>query len=147
MSSDLRAQAEARLTRAAAELGLADPRPPLRERLKRLREAQPDAFDRAVHHYETAVLPALTVDEPLTAWLEYGRFLGELTAAGRLLIVERTGRAIPLAVPAAALPATGTLALYVPDDAGEDVLVAALPLDPSPAQEATLALLVRRQLS
>jgi hypothetical protein len=143
MSNELRARAEARLIEAAAALGLADPRPPLRERLKRLREVHPAAFERAVAHYEQAVLPALADADPVGAWLEYGRFVGQLTGEGRMVAVNDTGRATTFSPP----PTPSTLYLFIPEEASEEVIVAAAPDMPSSAQEATLALLVRRELS
>jgi hypothetical protein len=142
MTSELREQAETRLTRAAHALGLADPRPALRARLKRLRETHPDAFSRAIRHYEENVLTGLIRDDPLNAWLEYARFLGELTSAGRLTSVDATGRAATFRSP----PQTGDLVLFLPEDPATDVLVAVAPLVPSAAQQATLDLLVARRL-
>lgn len=141
MDAQLRERAEARLTAAAAGLGLADPRPPYRERLRRLRETDPAAFERAVAHYEQNVLPALTTAEPLTTWLEYGKFLtGD---AVRTMAIDADGRAQPVA---ASVP-LGGLVLLIPDEPSADVLIAATPLQPSPAQQATLDLLVSRSLA
>jgi hypothetical protein len=138
-----RAHAEARLEEAAAALRLADPRPALRERLRLLREAQPDAFRRAIDHYETTVLPALAGDDPLAAWLEYGRFIGQLTSNGRLTAIDSTGRAAPHRPPAAA----GIVVLYLPEDTAVDALLLASPREPSAAQQAAIQLLVHRKLS
>lgn len=135
-------RAEANLERAARAAGLTDPRPPLRDRLRQLRESHPAAYDRARSHYEQAVLPALADGpDPLGTWIEYARFLAELTAPGRLLAIDGTGLAAP-----AAGPLTGQLLLHVPDEAGAAVLVALEPAEPSPAQRATIDLLVNRKL-
>jgi hypothetical protein len=141
MDVQLRERAEARLTAAAAELNLADPRPPYRERLRRLRETDPAAFERAVAHYEQTVLPALTTAEPLTTWLEYGKFL--TGGAVRTTVIDAAGRAGPVAAP---VP-SGSLVLLIPDEPSADVLIGAAPLQPSPAQQATLDLLVSRSLA
>jgi hypothetical protein len=135
--------AEARLEQSAAALGLADPRPPYRERLRSLRETHPDAFQRALTHYENVVLPAMTSGDALTAWLSYASFLAGLTADGELHTIDETGRA---SVYAGSLAAR-SLVLFVPVETSEAVLVAAAPLQPSAAQQATVELLVNRRLS
>jgi hypothetical protein len=143
MDAETRVRAEARLAEAAAALQLADPRPPLRERLKMLRQKHPDAFSKAVEHYEQAVLPGLTADDPMPAWLDYARFLGQLTANGRLLAIGEDG------VAAAFLPplSPGALVLFIPDDTAVPAFVAAQPQRPSAAQQASMDLLVRGRLS
>lgn len=143
MDAETRAAAESRLTDAATAAGLADPRPPLRERLRLLRERQPDDFSRAVSHYEAEVLPRLAVEEPLPVWLDYARFLGQVTSNGRLTVIDDTGRAANYRAP---LP-PASLVLFLPEDMAVAPLVAAAPTEPSPAQQATLALLVERRLA
>jgi hypothetical protein len=143
MDAELRGRAEARLTAAAAAYGLADPRPPYRERLRVLRENHPAAFEQAIGHYEGVVLPELAAADPLETWAAYGSYLGGLTAGGRLLDIDASGRAAPWAPPFRA----GSLILFVPDDTTSDVLVAVRPLEPSAAQSATIELLADRRLS
>lgn len=144
MSSELRSRAETRLLEAASALVLADPRPRFRERLRQLRERHPDAFDRAVGHYERTVLPQLAdADDPLAAWVDYGAFLAGLEANGRVQRIDATGRATSFQPPAAARD----LVLHVPDDTASPVLVLLEPAGPSPAQTATLDLLVNRKLA
>lgn len=152
MDPQLRARAEARLAEAARAAGIADPRPAYRERLRVLRQADAAAFDRAIRHYEQTVLPALTEGDALTAWIEYGRFLAALTAAGATVRIDREGRAAPWATGeqrGAGDPAAGGaegLVLFMPEDTAKDVLVLSQPLEPSPAQQATMVLLVDRKL-
>jgi hypothetical protein len=144
MDAERRSRAEARLQESAAALGLADPRPPLRERLRQLREGRPDAFRRAIEHYETEVLDALGSDaDPLRAWFEYGRFLGQLTANGRLTAIDATGRGTPWRPP----PAAGAVILFLPDDTAVDALLVAAPAEPTRAQQAAIELLVNRRLT
>jgi hypothetical protein len=145
MDAQTRALAETRLTDAAAALRLADPRPRLRERLKQLREERADSFNRAVEHYEQAVLPRLAAEEqePLSVWLEYARFIGQSTANGRLLAIGDDGAAAAFRPPVA----PGVLFLFVPDDNAVPAFIAAQPLQPSPAQLATIDLLVGRRLA
>jgi hypothetical protein len=143
MSSELRTRAEARLAEAAAGLGLADPRAPLRGRLKQLREQHHAAFERAVAHYEGDVLPQLAGDDPIGAWLEYGRFVGQLTSNGRLTAIDATGRAASFRPPLQ--PAT--LVLFMPEDTAVEPLVVVAPAELSAAQQATIDLLVHRKLA
>jgi hypothetical protein len=143
MSSDLRTHAEARLAAAAAALGLADPRNPYRERLKQLRQSQPEAFERAVAHYEQDVLPLLAGEAPLDAWVEYGRFLGQITSNGRLTAIDASGHASPFRPPLR----PDLLVLFLPEDTAAEALVAAVPARPAAAQQATLDLLVHRKLA
>jgi hypothetical protein len=144
MDPQLRARADNRLQEAAAALGLADPRPAFRDRLRHLREQHPDAFSRAVAHYENDVLPALAEEpDPVATWVGYGTFLGGLTAEGRAYRVDATGRATTFRAPARA----GELILFVAEEARADVLVMAAPAQPSAAQDATVDLLVNRKLS
>jgi hypothetical protein len=141
MDAQQRARAEARLEEVAAALGLADPRPPYRDRLRRLRESDPQAFERAVGHYEKTVLPALADVAPLEAWLDYGRAL--VGDPVRTMVIDADGRATAMTPP---VPG-GSLVLLIPDDLSTDVLVGAAPLQPSPAQQATIDLLVARKLT
>ena len=144
MSTDQRASADQNLTEAAARLQLADPRPAFRERLRVLKEEHPEAFARALRHYDETVLPALAAGgDAMAAWVRYGETLGGLTAPGRTVTVDRDGRATKFVPPLA----PGSLVLHVPDENGLPVLVAAAPLAPSAAQQATLDLLVNRKLA
>jgi hypothetical protein len=142
-SPDVKMRADARLADAALALGLADPRPPLRNRLRELKDAHPAAFERALRHYDEAVLPELADGaDPLAAWADWTRSLAELTSPGRLLAIDATGRAAPFAA-----PTPGTMVLFVPDDAAAGVLVGLAPTEPSSAQQATVQLLVERRLA
>jgi hypothetical protein len=142
MSEELRERAEQRLAAAIAAAGVADPRPALRERLRALRERAPAAFDRARSFYEEQVLPALADAAGHTAalitWVEYADFVAGLEGEARLYVVDANGRADAFA---GSLDA-GMLVLHVPDDAAVPALAVIAPLEPSPAQRATLDLLV-----
>jgi len=142
-SSEIRGRADARLDQAAAAATLADPRPPLRGRLRDLKDSHPDGFEQARTHYEQEVLAALAESaEPLRVWVDYARFLSELTGPGRLVGVDATGLAFPYET-----PGSGLLILFLPEDRASPVLVALAPAEPSPAQGATVDLLVNRKLS
>lgn len=142
MDSQLRSRAEAGLVKAAEAHGLADPRPSYREWLRALRQTHPGAFDQAVEHYEQTVLPALADDEPLPVWLEYGLHLASLTTPGKAIAVDASGKAAPWTRNAPA-----GLVLFVPEDTAAEVMVLSQPVTPTPAQQATLTLLVERKLS
>jgi hypothetical protein len=144
MDPQHRREAEARLKAAAERLGLSDPRPPYRERLRVLREQHPDAFTRAIAHYETAVLPALAeTADPMAVWTAYGGFLGRLTSDGSAYRVDASGRSQPFRPPVT----ERDLVLFLPDDPAADVLVMAEPDAATPAQDATIDLLVKRKLA
>lgn len=128
--------------KAAEAQGLADPRPAYRERLRALRQSRPEVFDQAVEHYEQNVLPALADAEPLPVWLEYGRYLASRTTAGKVFTVDESGRS---ALWTEGAPAG--LVLFIPDDNAAEVMVLSQPVTPSPAQNATLTLLVERKLA
>jgi hypothetical protein len=143
MSDDLRNAADRNLTSAATRLGLADPRPAFRERLRILKDNQPDAFATALRHYETTVLPAIAGGgDVLEAWVQYGETIAALSAPGRMLRVDATGRAERYTAPVT----TATLVLHVPDQNDAPVLVTIAPVSPTPAQQATLDLLVHGRL-
>lgn len=135
-----RETADQRFQQALTASGARDPRDFYRQRLRELRERSPDAYRRAVEYYETRLIPAVAAEgsDPITEWLEYGRVLATLTAEGRTLQIDPSGRARDFAVPVAA----DTLVIHLPTAAGEPVLVVGLPTKLSPAQRATYDLLV-----
>jgi hypothetical protein len=138
MVEQVKERAEGRLLEAFAHQGIEDNRPVYRERLRGLRERSPDAFERALRHYEEAVLPALADGpDPIEVWIGYGVWLAELEGPGRLVEVDADGRARP----AQAASADG-LVLFLPEDERGRALPARLPATPSPAQRATYDLLV-----
>lgn len=139
MSQDLRALADARLSAALEERQLADSRKAYRSCLRTLREANPELYERASQHYQARVLPLLAgAEDPVDAWVEYGRFLAELLSPGRLVAVDGSGRARPFTPPATA----ETLVLHVPEDRAVPAMALSTPRQPSPAQQATYDLLV-----
>ena len=144
-SEEARAIADARLTETFDSRGYADPRPALRDRMRSMRAADPTSFDAAARRYEESVVRAIGAGaDPLEAWIEYGRFLGELgSGGGRVLCVDETGRASPRTDEIAGRD----LILFVPEDARATVLPLACPAAPSPAQRAAYDLLVLRRLT
>lgn len=142
MSDDLRARADARLEEALASAAITDPRPHLRPILKHLKENDPAGYRTALSHLETALIPAVAADaDPLEAWLEYGRRLAELAGAGKTVAIDGSGRSSPADAPADS-PPPESLLLYLPDAAGTPAAVLRCPRQTTPAQDASIALLV-----
>lgn len=144
MSDDLRARADARLQAALAEAPWRDPRPYLRPILKHLRERDPAAFDRALAHFDATLVPAVAGEgDPLGEWLEYGRVLGSLAGAGRVVAIDSTGRAAE----AEGEPPPDALLLHLPDAPEAPAVVLRCPRDATQAQEASIELLVLGRVS
>jgi hypothetical protein len=141
MMNDVRARGEARLDEALAERDLADPRDPYRETLRRLKERDPASFDRARRHYEEYVQPRLADPgtDPVTEWIDYGRFLTGLEGNGTTLQVTTDGRAEPFEPP----PRADALILFVPDQPAQPALLLSRANRLTPPQQATLELLIR----
>jgi hypothetical protein len=143
MDEQLRSRADARLDSALVARGLADPRETYRGRLRALREASPELFATALRHYEEVVLPDLAEGEdPVGAWIEYGRYLADLVSPGRAVAIDALGRADAWA-PAGAGP---LLVLHLPDDRTGAAQALVAPLEPTPAQRAAHDLLVLGRL-
>jgi hypothetical protein len=143
MASVTKEQVDERLRAAHSEWGLADDRSAYRDRLRALRATNEDAFQRASEHYEREVVPRIVIGEGvIDGWIAYGRLLGELTEPGRLVSVDGSGRSRPYEVPYE----RGTLVLFIPVESGRDALAVAVPAALTPAQQATVALLVEKKL-
>lgn len=144
MTDDLKRRADERLAEALEAAGLADARPVYRQVLRHLRETHPEAFERALRHYEAEVLPALGGEaEPVATWIAYGAWLAGLTAGGRVMAVRGDGRAAEYAPPYTA----GDLVLHVPESAADPVVPLMRSAAPSAAQQATYDLLVAGRVS
>lgn len=139
---DVTARAEERFERALRESGGRDPRDFYRERLRRLREQDAEAYERAVRYYRGELIPRVAAEgsDPLGEWLEYGRHLAAMSAEGETVQIDRTGRSAPYHRPVAG----DRLVLHLPHSARDPALPIGLPPTLSPAQEATYDLLVRR---
>lgn len=142
--ADVRARADARFESALKEAGARDPRDFYRERLKALKAENPEAFRRALSYYEDRLIPAVADDgsDPRAEWLEYGRVLAALSAKGRTVQIDPTGRAAEYARP---VP-PDHLVLHLPDTTSQPALIVGIPPRLSPAQKATHDLLVKRSL-
>lgn len=140
MSDDLTAEADRRLQDALDAVGARDPREFYRERLRELKQANPQGYQEAVAYYRDTLIPTVAGGDapPLEAWTEYGRRLAEAAAPGRTVSVDGTGRAHPYAPPAA----PDRLVLHLPDQPGRALLVG-LPAELTDAQRATFDVLVQ----
>jgi hypothetical protein len=143
MTEDLTAQADEKLEEALSREGARDPREFYRDRLRELKQANPDGYAKAVAYYRDTLIPGVASGEPpLEAWTEYGRRLAESLAPGRTVAVDVTGRAHPYEAPAP----RDRLILHLPDAKGGRALLVGLPAELSPAQRATYDALVNGKL-
>lgn len=135
MPPNERQLADARLDEALRETGAPDPRAPCRERLRELKERDPGAYENAVRYFEETLVPSIASAgaEPLSAWLEYGRHLADLSASGRTVTVDASGRARPYD----GSTAGDALVLHLPHRAAGRALLVGMPRELSDAQRAT----------
>jgi hypothetical protein len=128
-------EADRRLENALEGSGVGDPREALRGCLRRLRGTS--AFDNAVAHYRDVLVPGVADGslDPLEAWLGYARLVAG-GVPGREVAIDGEGRE------GADAAEPGSLLLHVPEERGAPVTPLRAPAEPSPAQRATLMLLV-----
>ncbi|MGD8320937.1 MAG: hypothetical protein PVJ02_10790 [Gemmatimonadota bacterium] len=141
MTDDLTQEADRRLEEALEREGARDPREFYRQRLRELKQANPEGYQKAVEHYREKLIPHVASGEvdPLVAWTEYGRRLAESLAPGRTMALDATGRAHPYEPPAD----RDHLLLHLPDGKGGRALLVGLPAELSTAQKAAYAVLVQ----
>ena len=139
MSEDATATAEQVLEDALEATGARDPREFYRDRLRELKQVNPEGYQQAVAYYRDTLIPSVAAgaEEPLAAWTEYGRKLAEALAPGRTVSIDRTGLA-----KAYGGAAHDALILHLPDAGGARALLVGLPADLSDAQRATYDVLV-----
>lgn len=130
---------EDRYREALSRHGLRDLQPVYRRLLRRLRERDPEAYDRAVERYRERVEPAMAEEgtDPVAVWLEYGAWLAARLHPGRTVAIDDTG----LARPVEGEPPAGPLLLHLPEERGVPALALAVPEAPSGPQEVTAELL------
>jgi hypothetical protein len=133
-------EADRRYELRIQETGARDPREFYRDILKNLRETDAEAYQEMVERYQAEVVLPLAEGsrDPLLTWLEFGRALAQRAAPGRLMRVDATGRAEP----APEELSWGDLLLQLPDEPRSRALPVGIPPEPTPAQRATLDLLV-----
>lgn len=139
MPEDPSGEADRRLDEALAATGARDPREFYRERLKELKVADADAYQKAVAHYRDVLIPEVASgrSDPLLAWVEYGRRLAGALAPGRTVTIDASGRARPWDG-----PTSSELVLHLPDARASRALLVGLPAELSAAQRATYDVLV-----
>lgn len=143
--SEQKHRAEVRLEACLEGAAVADPRDLYRARLRQLRSRDAAAFDRALAYYEDELVPRVAEgDDPLTEWLAYGKMLAEMNGPGRVVVVDDTGRSRP-----AHDDSPDGLLLFLPENTSNPAMVLQSPAHPTPAQSATIQLLVehRRELA
>lgn len=140
MTDDLIQQADRRLEDALAQEGARDPREFYRERLRELKQANAEGYQKAVAYYRDTLIPAVAGGEvdALAAWTEYGRRLAESLAPGRTVALDASGKALPYEHPAP----RDHLLLHLPEGKGGRALLVGLPAELSPAQRAAYDVLV-----
>ncbi len=140
MSDELTERADGILREALETSGARDPREFYRDRLKELREANPEGYRAAVAYCRETLIPAVASREhdPLNAWTEYGRRLTEALAPGRTVSIDESGRSQAYS---GGSP-RGRLVLHLPEGKAYRALLVALPTELSPAQRATYDVLV-----
>jgi hypothetical protein len=141
MDDTVKATAEARTRDAILAGPYEDFREAYRDRLRWLKDARPAAFTTALAHYESLVENIAQGTDPLRAWLQYGRQLGELSGAGKVHAIDASGRSL------SPTGAADEMLLHLPDDISVPALALAVPRTFSDHQKATLDLLVRRKLA
>lgn len=141
MDEELKEKADERFERALDESGARDPRDYYRRQLRELKARNPEAYREGVRHFEEELLPKVASGdaEPLAAWERFGLRIAELTAEGRAVEIDRTGRSHAYDPPAD----RERMVLHLPHDKKEKALLVSLPPDPSTAQKAAYDLMVR----
>lgn len=128
-----------RYHRALESHGLEDLQPLYRQLLRRLKGEDEAAYEEAVARYRDEVETAVqgVESDPVEVWLRYGAWLAPRLAPGSLLRIAANGRAEPAATP----PPPGPMLIHLPKDRKRRGFVLAMPVDATPAQKETAALL------
>lgn len=140
MDEDQRKDADRHFAEALEKSAARDPRDYYRKAIRELRQVNPGGYQEAVTYYQDVLVPTVASGdaEPLWAWREYGRLIAELTAPGRTVAIDETGRAETFK-PDAPLD---RLVVHLPQGKGGKAVLVSLPPSPSTAQRATYELLV-----
>ncbi|HUP88970.1 MAG TPA: hypothetical protein VM100_06460 [Longimicrobiales bacterium] len=129
------------LTQQAIAAGkLEDFREDFRERLRWLKDNRPQSFSQALSHYNDVLVPNVAAgNAALKEWLQYGRLLGDLSGAGKVVAIDETGRARDSS------DELNLLVLHLPDDTAVPALALIIPRELTAAQRSTLDLLANRR--
>ena len=143
MDDTAKQRADERTDQAIANMSFVDFRDAYRERLRWLKDSQPQSFTRALSHYNDVLVPNIANGaDPITEWVEYGRLLGELSGKGKTVVVDETGFARDFEN-----NSLNGLILHLPEDTNVPALPLAIPKQLSDAQQATIELLVKKLAS
>ena len=140
MSETLITTAEQALEAALATSGGRDPRDFYRERLRELKQVNPESYRAAGTYYREVLIPEVAsgAGNPLDAWIEYGRTLAEALAPGRTVSIDETGKSHNYE----GVDSSG-LILHLPHETAARALLVSLPVTMSSAQRATYDVLVK----
>lgn len=139
MEETLRKEADRRFEAVLESSAARDPRDFYRKALRELRAVNPDGYAQAVNYYQEVLVPSIAngESEPLWAWREYGHLIAKVTAPGRTVAIDETGRSHPFDSDGP----MDRLVLHLPDGKGGRAILVSLPPTPSPAQRAAYELL------
>ncbi len=140
MDKDLQERADELFERALEQADARDPREFYRDRLRELKASDADSYQRAVAYYRDELLPSIVdaTADPIEAWLAYGCKLAALTAPGRTVEIDPSGRAHAYQPPTPG----DRMVVHLPDGKGWRALVVGIPKALTTAQQATYDLLV-----
>ena len=141
MFENLTAEADRLLVEALNASGERDPRDYYRDQLKELKESNPERYDAAIEYYRNKLIPLVASgeEEPIVAWMEYGRFLAKSLMPGQTVSIDPSGESHPYEP----TTASGQLVLHIPESGkGGRAILVGLPSELSPAQRATYDVLV-----
>ena len=138
---EARATADRRFAELITHSGLPDPRDRYRGWLRDLRSADETGFRAALEYFDSQLVPAVLHPDgdPWSAWTAYGMRLAARLHPGDAVAIDETGRSRP----ADATTPLQHLVLHLPASTREAALPIRLPARLSPAQQATMELLVR----
>ena len=138
--ADLAEVARGRTDTSLARAGLEDPRPALRDLLRRLRAQDAEGFAEATDRYAQELVPAAASEDtdPLVAWIDYARWLADRLAHGKAVVIDVTGRASQ----ASGGPEPCMLLVHLPDEQTTRAMVLLAPRQLSEPQRETVKLLV-----
>lgn len=133
-------RADRRFEEALERTGARDPRAVYRTLLKELKSQSEERYRETVGRWRSEVVEPLADGEaePLERWLRFGAELARDLHPGRTVVVDEAGRAAPHR----GTPSWRELVLHLPDAKRVRAIPVSLPPEPSPAQQATVDLLV-----
>jgi hypothetical protein len=147
VTEDVATRADRLFAQALEASGARDPREYYRRQMADLRQSDPAAFAEARAYHADVLVPGVAggEEDPIQAWMEFGRRLAGWCGAGRTVMVDGSGRAVPWERP---VP-LDHLVLHLPESRGGPALAVGIPPVLTPAQRATFDLLVgmKRELS